>query len=215
VSLSSKTGIEYERNEKLVPSEDDYERPPKKMNPNILRQYDFDYDYFIENWGVSKEVAEKRKLCLDPYTKAECFPIFDLDGIFWGMVERLPPTDNRRSFYKYPRDFKKSDILLGEDKQSDEVWLVEGVRDLCSIESKVKGATAVALGTSKPSKTQLDRLRYYDMVNIALDNDESGRKGTEIVLNSLSLDSLQMVKYEGKDPHEAKEFEINPPYIRS
>ncbi len=123
-ALSEKTGVGYERNEKLTLSEDDYERPPKEMNPRMLDQYEFDSDYFVENWGISHEIAKRRRLCLDPHTHVECFPIFDLDGIFWGMVERLPPTKNRRSFYRYPRDFKKSDILIGEDIQSDSVWLV-------------------------------------------------------------------------------------------
>lgn len=177
------------------------------MQKTTLRHYIADTEYFLKDWGVS-EVVERRQLRLDPYTGHEVFPILDEKEILWGFVERFQGP--KRSIYRYPAHWPKKNYLLGEnDTRRDEVWVVEGVRDLCHIESKVPGARAVALGGWTMSREQIRKLHRFRRIVLCLDNDDAGRKGTREARRRLPLSGLYIANYRGKDPAEAKGFEVH------
>lgn len=183
---------------------------PKPLNPDVLGLYTKNNQYFTEKWGVAEEVAERHQLRLDPYKGSECFPILDMHGDYWGCVERQEAVP--RSMYRYPPGLRKSSLLLGEDQDTPRVWLVEGVRDLCVLETKVPHVRAVALGGSTPSEAQIRRLRGYDSVTLCLDNDEAGWGGTRKLMRSLPYSGLRIAEYQGKDPADGSGFEAYPAY---
>jgi len=214
-ALYQKMGLEYDPIEKdLGPGDFDFfipeEAPPKPLNPKVVQFYRKDPEHFIEHWGVTREVAERRGLCIDPTSEAECFPIFDRLGQYWGMVERFEGRAWNK--YNYPPNYPRRKIMFGENESLEhpEVWVVEGVRDLCAIESKVEGSRAVALGTAKATKEQIHLLKQVDYVNLALDNDKAGREGRDSLLAQLALTKVSVVRYTGKDPVTADHFEPEP-----
>lgn len=214
--LSKKTGKTINHNYQHTPeslfSFIDYKREEEgqlpSLNPSIIRTYKQDPDYFIQNWGVSKEVVEKRQLVLDPQTGAECFPIFNLQEELLGFVERWPPTGDKRSIYKYPRSFKKSKLLIGNMPHMKEVWVTEGMRDLCRVETLL-GVDAVALGGSEPSDYQIELLKRFDKVVLCLDNDEAGKKGRDKLIEVIRPKVLYIATYEGGDPCSGKGFKAH------
>jgi 5S rRNA maturation endonuclease (ribonuclease M5) len=211
--LADKRGIDYEglytempENFDLFPDE---EPEPEPLNANVLKFYRRDDDRFKNGWGVSQEVIDRRRLCVDPSTDAECFPIFDRFDQYWGMVERH--TGGKRRRYHYPSGYPRSSILLGEDQaiaHSGDVWVVEGVRDLCAVETKVDGAVGVALGSAWASDEQLDTLRKFDSITLALDNDDAGKKGRDWIMKNLDPTNINIAKYQGKDPMDALDFQV-------
>jgi hypothetical protein len=183
---------------------------PKPLNPDVLRLYRHDVAYFVENWGVSEEVVERHQLRLDPYKGSECFPIFDMHQNYWGCVERRSAAP--RSIYLYPPGLSKSTLLLGEEQVPRDVWLVEGVRDLCVLETKRPHIRAVALGGSTPSAAQIQKLRGYDTVTLCLDNDAAGWEGVRKLMRVLPFSGLRVAEYTGKDPAEGSAFKTNPAF---
>ncbi len=210
-ALANKTGQSYTPMFRDLPS--NYEwmpepvEVPKPLNIKVLRYYKENHDHFVREWRISYDVSQKRNLKIDPFSGNECFPIVDSDGDYWGCVERTPPVGKSRSRYHYPPNYPRRNILIGEDQADGEVWVVEGVRDLCAIETKT-GKSAVALGGAKISRRQLDKLRAYDKIVLCLDNDRAGRECRDEIKSKLALDKVYVAKYTGKDPMEANEFEV-------
>lgn len=183
---------------------------PQPLNPGVINFYNKDVKRFEDEWGCSREVVENRRLCIDPSTNAECFPIFDKHNNYWGMVERHVSDDGSRR-YHYPANYPRRNILFGEDKAEEhpeDVWVVEGVRDLCAVETKVPGVVCVAIGSARVSDKQLDTLMLCDKITLALDNDEAGRRGRDYILNKLPQTKVNVAKFKGKDPVDASEFEV-------
>lgn len=184
------------------------ESPPEPLDISALRYYTKDVERFLRDWGVGEITVDERRLCVDPVTDAECFPIIDRFDQYWGCVERHKGEE--RSRYHYPPRIRKGTLLLGENLAGDEVWVVEGVRDLCHVEYNF-GVRAVALGTAIPTKDQLRLLKRFDHVVICLDNDRAGVQGAERILKELHPVNLSIVSYTGKDPVEMDgEYEIRP-----
>jgi DNA primase len=211
-AIAEKRGFDYTPIYDEIPFDYDFwpeeEPDPEPLNPKVLSLYKEDDDYFVENWKISREVVKYRRLLRDSFSEAECFPIFDARDNYWGMVERYPATDTHRSYYHYPPGFPRRHILLGEDKaEKEEVWIVEGVRDLCAVEHKM-GVSAVALGGAKASDEQIKKIDKFHKVILALDNDKAGRDGRDYLLRNLPAGDTYVAKYEGKDPMDAPSFEV-------
>lgn len=210
--LSHVTGMEYEP----IFSEGDLsgislEIEEKEVDPldiSALKYYTRDDQRFIDNWHVDVRTIEERRLLVDPIKDAECFPIIDRMGNFWGCVERT--KGKTRSKYHYPPKIEKSSILLGENLAEEEVWVVEGIRDLCYVESNF-GVRAVALGTAIASAEQIDLLKRFDHVYVCLDNDRAGFLGAKKIISEIHPFNLSIIGYNGKDPVEMDgEYEIRP-----
>jgi DNA primase len=150
---------------------------------------------------------------MDRYDDAQCFPIRDRSQRLWGVVRRW--DGEVRSIYRYPKGFDKKSLLLGEDYPAREgirdVWLVEGITDICSVESHLPVA-AVALGGANASDEQLKRLRSYDSVTLCLDDDEAGWKETWRLMRLLPYDELYVAEYDESDPGKSESFYRYPAY---
>ncbi len=207
--IAKKKGLPYTPIYRDIPLDYDFvpeeEVEPEPLNAGVLKFYKEDDEYFIKNWKVSKDVVHRRQLRIDPYSEAECFPIFDTQSNYWGCVERHAATDTHRSYYHYPPGYPRRNILLGEDKAEGRVWIVEGIRDLCAIETKI-GDSAVALGGSKPSKEQIYKIRRFDEKVIALDNDKAGRIGRDCLIDAIG--NAYVARFNAKDPMDATDFEV-------
>lgn len=218
--LSKKMGVKitYEVSEENVFSFLDYEvqdETPPDLNPRVIDTYIDDPSYFRKEWGISEEVANNRRLVIDPDSRAECFPIFDYSFKFRGFVERWPGIP--RSTIKYPKGLDRNRILIGavlpEEARSQsqpfygEIWVTEGVRDLCGLESKL-GVRAVALGGCYASAYQISLLKRYNKVVLALDNDEAGKAGVERIKDRMEVSTAE---YIGKDPLEGQNFKVKDP----
>lgn len=216
--LAEKKGVEYTPIYRDLPPSFDFfpiiEPKPEPLNRNVIKMYKRDDDYFKqpdpEGWGATQEIIERRQLCIDPTSGAQCFPILDDRGQYWGMVERR--EIGTRRFYHYPSGYPRNSILFGEDeafRNPGRIWVVEGPRDLVAVESKVPGSTCVALGTWRVSDEQLDKLREFDELVLALDNDEKGRLGRKRILSKMKTHpGMFIARYKGKDPMKATEFEV-------
>ncbi len=182
---------------------------PAPVDPGIIQYYEEDFDHFYQEWGVSREVHDRHQLKIDPFTGAECFPIFDRHQNFWGFVERSKGP--KRSIYRYPKGLDKKTMLIGEGslpKHLDEIWVVEGVRDLCAVETKL-GVRAVALGGASLAPEQAKILsRVADKVVCATDNDEAGQGAWEQFEEKIPLSKLYTASFDGKDPMDATGFEV-------
>lgn len=189
-------------------------KEPEPLSDGIIRFYKKDPEYFIREWNATEEIAERRSLLIDPDDEAECFPIRDRRQRLWGFVRRW--EGKKRSIYRYPPSLEKGNFLLGEDypARADvrDIWLVEGVRDLCRLES-VTDHVGVALGGSSTSDVQLEKLKRYDTVTLCLDDDEAGWDETKYLLEVLPTDSLYVAEYDGSDPGNSREFSRYPAYI--
>lgn len=213
--FSKRTGVEYEP----LFSEGDLsgivlhieeKKPEAPLDISALRYYTQDVERFRREWFVSEKTIEERRLLIDPAKDAECFPIVDRMGNFWGCVERTTPSESSRSKYHLPPKIEKSLMLLGEDLAEEEVWVVEGVRDLCYVESNF-GIRAVALGTAIPSDEQVDLLKRFEHVYICLDNDKAGVLGAKKIISEIHPSNLSVIGYNGKDPVEMDgDYEIHP-----
>ncbi len=216
-ALHEKRGIEYVAPYRDIGPDFNFfpilEPDPEPLNANVLKFYRRDDEHFIKTWGITQEVVERRHLCIDPTSGSECFPIFDVHDRYWGMVERFVIGKHRR--YSYPRNYPRRNILFGEDeakKHPDNIWVVEGVRDLCAVESKVPDCRAVALGTARITDEQISTLRELDYENLVLclDNDKVGRQGRDYLLSRLDVTRISIARYSGKDPVEAENFDVEP-----
>ena len=165
--------------------------------------YDIAYDYYYglskTNWnqayeddvGIVKSYMIKRGFtenvlneCGAKYTYNKSYPIiFPMldNGIFKGWVCRT--TDKvieQKRKYLYNEGFSRATTLVGNYKDQEYVFVVEGYMDrLKFIQYGVKNVVAI-LGW-KMSREQEEKLRKANVKFLisALDNDECGKKGTE------------------------------------
>lgn len=107
------------------------------------------------------------------------FPMLD-NGIFKGWVCRTNNKDvEKKRKYLYNEGFSRSETLVGDYKEKDFVFVVEGYMDrLKFVQYGITNVVAI-LGW-KMSKEQEQKLKSCGIKRVisALDNDESGRKGT-------------------------------------
>jgi DNA primase len=224
--LSEKAGVPFESFEMSVDHlfdflEDSHEMPVEPMVKAGIDRFKVDYDHFVREWGISREVAERHRLRINPQNGHECYPIVDHRGDFWGFVERYKGPNRKgpnRSIYRYPKNIKKGKILLGEGEIEEEgyrgnVWVVEGIRDLCAIETKIEGSRALALGGARLSDDQARYLGRFDRVICATDNDDAGIRVLMQFEKKIPPSRLMFAQYGGKDPasKEATNFRLRHP----
>lgn len=112
--------------------------------------------------------------------------------------------DSGEPKYKYPSGLARS--LLGRHTLRHGVIpvVVEGLMDAVVLEAAgIQGV--VALGGAQASQNQIQELRKYPRVVLALDRDEAGEKGTVRLVRALSRAGVStfVVEWQGaKDPDE-------------
>lgn len=104
---------------------------------------------------------------------------------------------------KNSKGFEKKSYLYNVDYSKDYIVLVEGQSDVWRIYQH--GYNVCALMGSDMSNEQVQMLSKFKKVYLALDNDEAGRRGTEICYYLLKNQcEVLLVPYTTKDPGECK-----------
>ena len=120
-----------------------------------------------------------------------------------GYQERWYSPDRR---VKNSKGFEKKSYLYNLDHSFDYVILVEGQSDVWRVWQH--GYNVCALMGSDMSNEQVKMLSKFKTVYLALDNDEAGRRGTEIAYYLLKNHcTVLLIPYETKDPGECKSKE--------
>ena len=124
---------------------------------------------------------------------------FNLPDVLAGYQERKYFHGERR--VKNSKGFLKREYLYNLDYSKDYVILVEGQSDVWRVYQH--GYNACALMGSDISEWQVNKLSRFKRVYLALDNDDSGRRGTEKCYELLkNFVDILLVPYDTKDPGE-------------
>lgn len=134
----------------------------------VKSEVPFKFSPYLKSRGIGEVVQRFNKVYQDDLLY---MPFFNKYGRMTGSVARGVSS----KFYQVNGSIQEP-IGIEELKRSDFVYIVEGQIDKMSLEEA--GFTAVALGTVSNYKL----IRFTDNFNIcfAFDNDESGRKATEL-----------------------------------
>lgn len=154
------------------------------------------------NRGYSKECLRhfrvgttKSGSILIPYYKD-----FNKPTELLGYQERWYEPDRR---VKNSKGFNKKEYLYNLDFSKDYVVLVEGQSDVWRLYQH--GYNACALMGADMSSWQVTQLAKFKKVYLALDNDNAGRRSTEICYHLLKNHTeVELVPYQTKDPGECK-----------
>lgn len=181
----------------------DFSHRKKKHRRQSEELYDIAYDYYyglskidwmgfleddisiVKQYMINRGFTEKvLNECGAKYTYNKSYPIiFPMldNGEFKGWVCRTnDKVIEQKRKYLYNEGFSRATTLVGDYKDQEYVFVVEGYMDrLKFIQYGVKNVVAI-LGW-KMSKEQEEKLRKAKVKYIisALDNDKCGRKGTE------------------------------------
>ena len=99
------------------------------------------------------------------------------------------------------KNFKKSEYLYNLDFSYDYVIVVEGYSDVMRLYQH--GYNATALLGADMSSWQASQVAKFPKVYLALDNDNTGRRATEICYHQLKNETeVLLVPYTSKDPGE-------------
>lgn len=211
----------------------------KKHNKTNEELYDISWDYYYGlssvDWlkDISQEVTRTKDYMLqrgfNPDTLNKCkakvtynsnypiiFPMLD-NGEFKGWVCR---TDNpeiaKKRKYLYNTGFSRASTLVGDYKDYDYVFVVEGYMDrLKFIQYGINNVVAI-LGW-KMSHEQEQKLKKSNIkcVISALDNDTCGKKGTEY-LKTIFPKVVRFKYLKGiKDPGEMDQRLFNKMYNKT
>lgn len=97
------------------------------------------------------------------------------------------------------KGFDKASYLYNLDTSYDYVILVEGQSDVWRLHQH--GYNATALMGSDITPKQVDQLSKFSRVYLALDNDDAGRRGTEICYYFLKNHvDVRLIPYDSDDP---------------
>lgn len=146
----------------------------------------------LRHFKVGSYVEDGERILTTPYYQ---------NGILVGIKHRSEKSG--RFFWTEPVTFQRKNYLYNQSDWATAV-LVEGETDVWrSYQNGVKNVLAT-LGTAL-SKGQLIRLREYEDILLAYDNDESGTIATEKAYHLLDRHvNLKFVPYDAKDPGEVK-----------
>lgn len=128
-----------------------------------------------------------------------------------GYQERWYVPDRR---VKNSKGFDKKSYLYNFDTDYDYVILVEGQSDVWRVFQH--GYNATALMGADLSSRQVKMLSRFKRVYLALDNDEAGRRGTEIAYHLLKNHTdIMLIPYPTKDPGECPKKEWDAAFTDS
>lgn len=199
--LTTKFGVNYFEAVEMVRLTDYH--PEKK---------DFDLDLMWDLHKLPEEFLRRRytKECLNHFrvgttesgaTLIPYYRDFNSPTELLGYQERWYSDKNRR--VKNSKGFDKKNYLYNLDYSKEYTILVEGQSDVWRLFQY--GYNACALMGSDISNWQVEKLSGFKTVYLALDNDEAGRRGTEICNYLLkNHTNIMLVPYETKDPGECK-----------
>ena len=134
------------------------------------------------------------------------FPILD-NGDFRGWVARtMNENVEKKRKYLYNEGFYKRNTLCGNYKSDSIVFICEGFMDYLSLRTRGHLKNVVAILGWHISDEQVKKLKDKNINTVvsALDNDKSGKKGTEYLKKFFNV--VEFCYPEGvKDPGEMDE----------
>ena len=173
-----------------------------KIDPELLREFDVDWDYYAEEYGDQPDVRYMLDRGFTPATlddwsvgydsgsKRFTIPVYDPDGDLVGFKGRawrknarpkylVLGDKGRRQRYGFPT-YDKSLVVFGLDRLAHHDFrmlvLVEGELDVISLSEM--GIRAICCGGSSMSVAQAKLIREYcDEVVLFFDNDVAGKNG--------------------------------------
>lgn len=205
-------------NRELYAMSYDYFHGLKKINWN--KTYDF------EEYSEVKEYMLNRGFTPEILTKVDArltfnvsypiiFPMLD-NGKFKGYVCRtnLPSIEKKRK-YLYNDGFSRSNTLVGNYGSKNYVFVVEGYMDRLKFLQYGEENVVAILGW-KMSQNQEQKLKKAGVKYVisALDNDESGKRGTRYLRTIFPTTRFTYLKHI-KDPGEMTQEEFNKMYQRT
>lgn len=201
--LTTKFGVNYFEAMSMVRLTE-YKPEKKEFDLDIMWDMNRPPKEFLDR-GYTKECLKHfrvgttdRDSILIPYYRSFNSPIELI-----GYQERWYSPDRR---VKNSKGFEKKSYLYNLDYSYDYAILVEGQSDVWRVWQH--GYNVCALMGSDMSDEQVRMLSKFKTVYLALDNDEAGRRGTEIVYHLLKNHcTVLLVPYETKDPGECKSKE--------
>ena len=131
-------------------------------------------------------------------------------GETWSIKTKFETQDGKKIGMWVKKDFTGDDwpsflnASIIDDKDVDEVWIVEGENDCLAMVDNGYRATIAVLGT--PSKGQLECLNQRDKTTyvLAMDNDDAGEEHTKKIIKGLNKKhTVKLLKYDNKDPYDA------------
>lgn len=197
------------------------EKQYRYLDESYLDLFGLGHPYWTERFGrKANSVVRQWGLGYDPITNAVTIPHRTRDGRLLGVIRRK--LDDTGPKYLYPKGFPKKDHLWGMwQVRSNSVVLVEGALDAAAVWNS--GAEAVAILGSMLSKEQVRVLEDSGTWAVVLffDNDEAGRRATEVA--KALLDNSGLLVYEVdwskwkqiKDPGEADARGVVPELLAS
>lgn len=141
------------------------------------------------------------KVMLPPKEYPILLPVYR-NGKLLGCVGRT--IDDRKPKYMYPYGLSVSQYLLGVKRLDihKPLYVVEGLLDSGLLNSY--GIQAAAIGTSTPSQKQIEYLKTFSELVLALDADDAGHSGTTKAICRLhGIKTFVLNDFDGcKDPDE-------------
>lgn len=163
---------------------------PKEIHKYILGRLGKDAITILKSAGVR----------FDPVTRRQVFPHRDREGRLVGAFGRA--TDGREPKYYFYWGYKKGECLYDPWTSSgDKIVVTEGPLDVLKLR-ELNIDAASTLGTQF-STQQLRRLKQYEEVIIAYDNDEEGRiAARKLYLNLCDSTKVKFIDW----PDHRKDF---------
>lgn len=153
--------------------------------------------------GIS--LATLQKFRVGMYGDAITMPQYNSKKDLLGIVYRYPDVYRgdgvRVKRMESSKGFNKKVMLYGEHLITSfkEITIVEGNTDVYRLYDW--GIQALGTQASSISEIQLNTLRQFDLVKVAVDNDKAGGKLRESIYAGLwKHTKVSFVEYEGKDP---------------
>lgn len=196
--LTTKFGVNYFEAVGMVRLTE-YKPEKKEFDLDLMWDYNDSPVEFIKR-GYSRECLKHFRVgmtdsgsILIPY-----YSDFRVPSELLGYQERWYSPDRQ---VKNSKGFDKKNYLYNLDYSKNYTILVEGQSDVWRLYQH--GYNACALMGSDISEWQVEKLMKFKRVYLALDNDEAGRRGTEICNYFLKNHvEVLLVPYETKDPGE-------------
>jgi DNA primase len=158
-------------------------------------------EYTFRNFTNQEHVVRKFEIGYDKNSSRLTFPLRDASGKLILIFKRSAIEENPRYIIE-PKNSEKSNYVFGINlcKNPEHIIIVEGAKSV--IRSFDKGVeNVVSIMGSKPSKKQMEIiLKKTGVIYAALDDDTSGKIGTEMLKKYSDEYSFELKIFKHPDP---------------
>lgn len=153
-----------------------------EIRPSMLAAFKQPTDEMLRGRGIIRPVAEEYGLLWDDRKDCWIIPIYDpISNELLGWQEK---GVNSRYFNNYPKGVKKSVALFGyAQTNGTTAVVVESPLD-CARLASVGISNGVATYGSMVSREQMSLLRGFELLYVAMDNDEAGIESSKKFLEA-------------------------------